>query len=427
MMLILCGMGGFAMSCSSSEDDTVEDNLWGETGLVYTRNASKRDASTIIRRFNRNGIKLQILDITERFEQAYYLEERVPVSRINVENLPFSIQEIAESWGASALTIVFNFDYKGEHLYDFRNMLSNSYFNIYDEKGERRDITYEQLKSDAKDIRCILVMNVEVVKDALNAPNYLVGIWQNDWQHLVDYDHQKATVSLYANLPFTITEVMNLSEDGTGYLRTIKEYKDGKKDIALDPFRYELTDYHGGNEYGYHGYFYKCYFEAGDVIEYLGRSYDGMQTLVGGRSLVNYPWFKQASDSYQSLTVNMGKKYGTPTKDNNSPIVGRWKGYIANDKHRTVIWVFRSDNTGYRMLNGQHNESFAYTIDYNGTKAEVTIYKYNTGFTVEDGFAKSARDLTFDPTLVPTGKTISASIKGNTLYLEEWGDYEREE
>ena len=130
-------------------------------------------------------------------------------------------------------------------------------------------------------------MNVEVVKDALNAPNYLVGIWQNDWQHLVDYDHQKATVSLYANLPFTITEVMNLSEDGTGYLRTIKEYKDGKKDIALDPFRYELTDYHGGNEYGYHGYFYKCYFEAGDVIEYLGRSYDGMQTLVGGRSLVN--------------------------------------------------------------------------------------------------------------------------------------------
>ena len=202
------------------------------------------------------------------------------------------------------------------------------------------------------------------MKNAEGAPNYLVGYWQNDWQHLMHDHNQQATVALYPDLPFTITEVMALHDDGTGYLRTVKTYKDGTNEVALDPFSYVLTDYHGGEQYNYHGYYYKCYFAAGDAIEYLVRSYDNMQTLYNGLYYVNYPWFRQTGDNYER---------------------------------------------------------------YEGSKAELTVYKYNTGFMINEGFSKDGAGLNFDPTIVPQGVTIKATLNGSTLEMEGWNTYQRED
>jgi hypothetical protein len=318
-------------------------------------------------------------------------------------------------------------EYEGEAYYEIRNLLMSSISDFYDSKGERCNIP--DYKSVTEGACCILVLDTEIVKSAEGAPNYLIGIWQNDWQHL-KHTQGEAFINLYPDLPFSITEVMQLNDDFTGYLRTVKTYKDGRNEVALDPFRYELTDYHGGEQYGYHGYSYKCFFEAGDVIEYMERSYDDMQTLEKFRSLAYFPWFKQTCDQFESLEVNVGRKYGLPTKDDSNPIVGRWTGGEYSEylmKTVSTTWVFRSDNTGYRLLEGTYDVPFAYTVSYNGSDAEVTIYKYNTGFTLDEGFAHNLADLSFDPTILPKGATIKARLNCNSLELEGWGSFSRQE
>ena len=423
LTLILSGVATLA-GCSSNEEDSSTANSDQYENLGLTRISGQSDSNGIVvKLFERNGLKLQVVDITEQFESATFYDKKIPVNHVFVEQLPSAIQELAINAGAAMCARICRMEYKGEYYYDIYSVFSSAMVNIYNSNGERYNFQNEEFMSKATNISCILVLKSEPVKSAEGAPNYLIGYWQTDWQHLVHDHNQQTTVALYPDLPFSITEVMSFRDDGTGYLRTIKTYKDGTNEVALDPFNYVLTDYHGGEQYGYHGYYYKCYFAAGDAIEYLGRSYDDMQTLNRGLYFVNYPWFRQAQDSYESLSVNAGQKYGNPGRDNNSPIVGRWSGEFNSDEIAaagTFTWVFRSDNTGYRLLNGQLNETFAYTVTYQGPNAELTIYKYNTGFTVDEGFGKSIVDLAFDPTIVPQGVTIKAKFNGNTLEMEGW-------
>lgn len=428
IILIASGLTALT-SCSSNDEDTPVQDEWESLGLMLTREQDKRDTMTVIDYFERNGIKFHLIDITERFVKAlYYDDQFVPVTHVNLEALPDPIQTIARSWGQSgSVTKVFRLEYEGEAYYEIRNLLMSSISDFYDSKGERCNIP--DYKSVTEGACCILVLDTEIVKSAEGAPNYLIGIWQNDWQHL-KHTQGEAFINLYPDLPFSITEVMQLNDDFTGYLRTVKTYKDGRNEVALDPFRYELTDYHGGEQYGYHGYSYKCFFEAGDVIEYMERSYDDMQTLEKFRSLAYFPWFKQTCDQFESLEVNVGRKYGLPTKDDSNPIVGRWTGGEYSEylmKTVSTTWVFRSDNTGYRLLEGTYDVPFAYTVSYNGSDAEVTIYKYNTGFTLDEGFAHNLADLSFDPTILPKGATIKARLNGNSLELEGWGSFSRQE
>lgn len=428
IILIASGLTALT-SCSSNDEDTPVQDEWESLGLMLTREQDKQDTMTVIDYFERNGIKFHLIDITERFVKAlYYDDQFVPVTHVNLEALPDPIQTIARSWGQSgSVTKVFRLEYEGEAYYEIRNLLMSSISDFYDSKGERCNIP--DYKSVTEGACCILVLDTEIVKSAEGAPNYLIGIWQNDWQHL-KHTQGEAFINLYPDLPFSITEVMQLNDDFTGYLRTVKTYKDGRNEVALDPFRYELTDYHGGEQYGYHGYSYKCFFEAGDVIEYMERSYDDMQTLEKFRSLAYFPWFKQTCDQFESLEVNVGRKYGLPTKDDSNPIVGRWTGGEYSEylmKTVSTTWVFRSDNTGYRLLEGTYDVPFAYTVSYNGSDAEVTIYKYNTGFTLDEGFAHNLADLSFAPTILPKGATIKARLNGNSLELEGWGSFSRQE
>ena len=436
LTLILSGVATLSGCSSNGEDSSIANSgLYENWGL--TRKSGNSDVKGIvIKLFERNGLKLQVVDITEQFESATFFDKRVPVNHVFIEQLPAAIQELAISYGEASGTRVCRFEYKGECYYDIYSMVSSRKANTFKSNGEPYDFSflgtaeYEEFISKAKDLSCILVLTTEPVKNADGAPNYLIGYWQTDWQHLVHDHNQQATFALYPDLPFSITEVMAFHDDGTGYLRTVKTYKDGTHEVALDPFNYVLTDYHGGEQYGYYGYYYKCYFAAGDAIEFLGRSYDNMQTLNRGLYFVNFPWFRQAQDSFESLNVNAGLKYGNPGRDSSSPIVGRWSGEFKSDDIAaagTFTWVFRSDNTGYRLLNGQLSEPFAYTVTYQGSNAELTIYKYNTGFTIDEGFGKSIVDLAFDPTIVPQGVTIKAKINGNTLEMEGWETYQRED
>jgi len=430
MLLALTLMvSGLAVLTGCSDDEaTLANDEWESMGLTLTREQGKQDAKTVIEYFERRGIKLHLIDITERFTEARYYGKSVPVTHVELEKLPAAVQPIAKNWGAAGTVAkVFRIEYKGETYYDISSLLQSTAFNIYNNNGERCEFNSD-FADEVKGACCILVLDTETVKSAEGAPNYLLGIWQNDWQH-VKHSEGDDFINLYPDLPFSITEVMQLNDDFTGYMRTIKSYKDGNREVALDPFRYELTDYHGGEQYGYHGYSYKCYFEAGDVIEYTQRSYDGMQTLEYIAGIAYFPWFRQTEDQFESLEVNVGQKYGLPARDIHSPIVGRWTGGEYAEllmQFISTTWVFRSDNTGYRLLGEQYNAPFAYTVSYSGSDAEVTVYEYNTGFTVEDGFAKNIADLSFDPTILPKGKVIKAKVNGNSLELDGWGSFTRE-
>ena len=433
LMLLLSGVTTLTGCSSSDEDLSGQDpDIYERMGLTRKEGASDNNG-IVVKLFERNGLKLQVVDITNQFESATFNDKKVPVKHVFVEQLPSAIQELVISTAADLGTRVCRMEYEGEYYYDIYSMFSSTFTNIFNSKGERHDFQgngdYEAFVNRAKNICCILVLTTERIKSAENAPNYLVGYWQNDWQHLLHDVYQQATVTLYPDFSFSITEVMAINDDGTGYLRTVKTYKDGTNEVALDPFTYVLTDYHKNEQYGDIDYSFKCYFAAGDAIEYSVRSYDNMQSLNNMMSFVSYPWFKQTADAFESLSVNASQKYGNPGRDNNSPIVGRWTGEFKSDRIAatgTITWVFRSDNTGYRLLNGVLNAPFAYTVTYQGSSAELTTYEYNKGFMISEGFSKDGTGLTFDPTIVPQGVTIKAKINGNTLELEGWDSYQRE-
>ena len=431
--LLLSGMATLTGCSSSDENPSYQDpDVYESLGLTRKKGVSESDG-IVVKLFERGGLKLQVVDITNQFESATYEDKKIPVKHVFVEQLPSAIQSLAISAAADLSTRVCRMEYEGEYYYDILSMFSNTFINIFNSKGERRNFQgpadYEAFINKAKDICCILVMETERIKSAENAPNYLVGYWQTDWQHLLHDVYQQASVALYPDFSFSITEVMAMNDDGTGYLRTVKTYKDGTNEVALDPFTYVLTDYHKNEQYGDIDYSFKCYFAAGDAIEYSVRSYDNMQSLNNMMSFVSYPWFSQTTDAFDSLTVNAGQKYGNPGRDNNSPIVGRWTGEFKSDQIAAVgtfTWVFRSDNTGYRLLDGVLNAPFAYTVTYHGSEAELTTYEYNKGFMISEGFCKDDYGLTFDPTIVPQGKTIKAKINGDTLELEGWNTYQRD-
>lgn len=251
-------------------------------------------------------------------------------------------------------------------------------------------------------------------------------MWCQDWQHLThitDNGHETDIVQLYPDLPFSITEICRFEDDDKGRLITEKTYNDGRKEITVDDFKYKVTDYTAPSAYEY-----KCYFEAGDTIDYRARSLDGFKTFNRVHYYVNYPWQSITSYPYDENAV-IGSKYGTPQPDASNSLVGKWEGscldYSATLGKSTFTWVFRSDQTGYLMLDGQFLYSFAYTQSGSTNEAQVTTYKYDTGFTADEGFDSNPGPLIdYDPAILPKGVTMKAKLSGNQLELEgyTWRD-----
>lgn len=383
---------------------------------------------------NRN-MSLQLFDITDLYQEVHYgsifLNLAVPVRHTRFDSLPKGLKETVKNYGLSGPTQVYRMKWKGEAVYHLFCLVMDEDKSVYKSSGEQiRFATmdaYFQFLQEISDVECLLLINPEVVKNAEGAPNLLTGTWQMDWEHLhhdvlgnSGIDDQ---VALYAGLPFSLTEVTRFESDGTGYLRSVKTYRNGKKEVSLDPFTYWLTHYQTGvGESGFQGYSYVCCFAAGDTIEYTARSYAGFGTNFDRAfTFVTYPWYKKNSDPFSGGKDN--PKYGNPGKDKQASIVGRWSGTGMSAAHlfgpHSYTWVFRSDGTGYQLLGRQFFQSFAYTVEGRDDALQLTLYKYDTGFTIEDGFWRSG-DWTYRyaPEPTPQGKTMKAKIYGDGDRLE---------
>ena len=376
---------------------------------------------------NRN-MTLRLLDVTGLYEEVCYISVPVPVSHTRYEDLPEGLKEIVKTYGISFPTQVYKMIWRGETVYHLLSLVMEDYLGVYRPSGEQIRFKtldeYYQFLQEISGVNCLLIINVEVVKSVDGAPNYLVGTWQMDWEHL-HHNGGDAQVALYGELPFTITEVCHFEANGTGYLRSVKTFKNGKTEVALDPFSYWLTDYQkDAKGSSYQAYSYVCCFAAGDTIEYTARAHDGFtQVFDRNFTFVTYPWYKKKSDPLSSKKGD--PKYGNPGKDSQSSIVGRWTGTGISAARTFGVnpytWVFRSDGTGYYLQGRLLFQSFAYTVEGEDDALLLTIYKYDTGFYISDGFWKEGdRTYSFVPQPTPKGQTMKARVydDGNRLELE---------
>lgn len=382
---------------------------------------------------NRN-MTLRLHDITYLYESVHYVTGPVPVDHTYYDKLPEGLKDVVKAYALEGQTQVYRMKWKGETVYHLINLVYFEWNGVFKPSGEKVIFEtypdYLQFLKEVKDVRCLLITSVEVVKNAEVLQNLLVGTWQSDWEHM-HHDESSGNgideqIALYDMLPFTISEVCHFEADGTGYLRTVKTFRNGDQEVALDPFTYQFTDYNTYSEY--QGYYYLCYFAAGDTIEYLARSRGNFEYVFDRFfSFFSYPWYKKENDPFADMTGN--PKYGNPGKDNASPIVGRWTGEgisaAGSFGINSSTWVFRKDGTGYLLQGQLHSYSFAYTVKGEGDALELTIYKYDTGFYADEGFwDQDDMYYNFVSQPVPTGKTMKAKIydNGDSLELQGWNN-----
>lgn len=426
LFLVACALSLY-FSCGCSKDDDIQQP---------TDNPEPTNSEIIvIGEYDwNNGKRIKLLDLTNSYHSISYVYplNGKPVKHLAFEKLPKGMMETVRTWGISSPTRVFRTKWKGETVYHLLSPVHDQDYGVFRESGENLKLyqnpeQYVAFIEGQENTECILVLKGEIIKDVTGAKKDLVGMWCQDWQHMTcSTDNGRITdvVPLYPDLPFSITEICTFEDDGKGQLITEKTYNDGRKEITVDHFKYKVTDYTAPSAYEY-----KCYFEAGDTIDYFARSLDGFKTFNRVHYYVNYPWQPITSYPYDENAV-IGSKYGTPQPDASCSLVGKWEGsylgYSATLGKSTFTWVFRSDQTGYLMLDGLFQYSFAYTQSGSTNEAQVTIYKYGSGFTTDEGFDSNPSPLVtdYDPTVLPKGVTMKAQITGNQLELEgyTWRD-----
>ena len=426
LLFVFIGVLSLFFLCSCSKDNDIQQP---------TDNSQPIDSETIvIGEYDWiNGKRIKLLDLTNSYHNICYVYplNGKPVKHLAFEKLPKGMMETVRTWGISFPTRVFRTKWKGETVYHLLSLVHDQDYGVFRESGENLKLyqnpeQYVAFIEGQENTECILVLKGEIIKDVTGAKKDLVGMWCQDWQHLThitDNGHETDIVQLYPDLPFSITEICRFEDDGKGRLITEKTYNDGRKEITVDHFKYKVTDYTAPSAYEY-----KCYFEAGDTIDYRARSLDGFKTFNRVHYYVNYPWQPITSYPYDENAV-IGSKYGTPQPDASNSLVGKWEGsyldYSATLGKSTFTWVFRSDQTGYLMLDGLFQYSFAYTQSGSTNEAQVTIYKYDTGFTADEGFDSNPGPLIdYDPAILPKGVTMKAKLSGNQLELEgyTWRD-----
>ena len=410
LLLLVLGL----TSCSSNDDDGLEPYV-PEEGKILIDTYYVRD------------MWIRLLDITEKYDQISYVNGNIPIEHHLFNSLPEKVQEIAKDWGLSFPTTIVLCEWKGNTIYHLSNLLYDSHLGIVNGQGERVATdadTYQRFLDEVTNARCILILEPETVRSIKGAQNLLVGTWQMNWEtlHIYSDKYTDYRIPLYDFLPFKITEICHFGSDGKGYLRTIKTYKDGHNEVAYDPFTYKLTDYkhregEGLDHYGV--YYYDCYYEAGDTIEYYVRSRDDFNSFDRSIYVINYPFYKTDTDPY--IGRSGATKYKTPASEASNPIVGRWK-------HGNTCFLFRQDNTGYRLNGNSFSGSFVYSIAYEelsggNAKAKLNLYYYDKGFYetdfYDDGLPFHEQ---FSPTKTPDGLSTNATLfdDGDKLKIDAW-------
>ena len=171
IILIVSGLTALT-GCSSNDEDTLVQDEWKSLGLTLTREQDKQDAKTVIDYYEQNGIKWHLIDITERFTEALFIDKYVPVSHVEYETLPTAIQPIGV--GIGYVMKVFQMEYHDEMYYEITNPFQSTAINIYNVNGERYDfstVSFDDFMSEAKGICCILELDTEIVKSAKSSEN----------------------------------------------------------------------------------------------------------------------------------------------------------------------------------------------------------------------------------------------------------------
>lgn len=353
------------------------------------------------------GRMIRVIDETANYDNVYYENEvrnrMVGVEHVSFDQMPENLKETLRLWGMSGLTKVFRFEHNNETYYHFLAWFYNYYYGLYDASGEHIDMPfndYQNFISDVANVKCIMVLKPENVKNATGAPNNFVGVWQNDWEHvhhLADYgwDYQDTIVPLHPDLYFNITQIKSFGADGQGYLRTIRRDA-GDPRIYTDRFRYEIDDYFNlsADYRDRHDYLYTCYFEGGDTIQYHVKMMNGFQVFDHNAMYsFSYPWYKKDSDDLSlPNAIDAGPAYKTPAKMEGNPLVGKWTGNYYEDARvptHVLTFVFREDDTGYWLIDKVFQAAFAYRsrsekeVD-GSTYSNITCFGYDTGFLSEE-------------------------------------------
>ena len=106
--------------CSSSDENPSDQDpaIYDESFykiMGLTRKSGQNNKGIVVKLFERSGMKLQVVDITDQFESATFFDKKIPVNHVYVEQLPKALQEmiiIAE------MTRVCRMEYEGEYYYD---------------------------------------------------------------------------------------------------------------------------------------------------------------------------------------------------------------------------------------------------------------------------------------------------------------------
>ena len=392
------------------------------------------DDVVLIGSWHREGYNdwVNITDVTSRFQWIRYTniagERAIPVKHVAYESLPEGVRETARQMAMSANTAVVRCSRNGETLYHLQNYFIGPNGGLFHASGEQYSLSLGDLSQvfrESTGMECVLLLHPELVKSTSQmAGNGLAGVWQSDWRHLLHAGDTPNDVPLYQNLDFSMREISVFRPDGTGYLRTVKTYSGGETESSVDEFTYTITDYkrwafqfEGGQMY-----VYQCCFQRGDTIEYTAVSDIGADHFVRQKYIITYPWFRLQEDPYSAQTVTvLPPKYGTPAKDPSQLLTGKWTGSFVNVRADLLSWgeytfVFRADGTGYALLDGRFVESFAYTVSYTGGEAQLTLYAYDKGFFVSDGFEIQGDGL--NPQVSPTGISRRAVIRADGDHME---------
>ena len=385
------------------------------------------------------GQKIKVIDETANYEMVYYenqvVNRGIPVEHVNFSDMPEGLKETVRLWGMSGETKIFRCEYNDQTFYHMLAWFYDWNYGIYDASGERSSkygTDYENFIRNSENVKCVMVMKPEMVKDAEGAPNNLIGVWENDWEHAhirtdTSWVWTDSIIPLHNNsyyVDFTVKQTKAFGPDGQGYLRTIKLDEDGDIFITTDWFRYEINDYFDWTDHypDTYAYSYTCYFEGGDTIQYPAMMRNSLQKFDHKSGYaISYPWYRKEVDDFVAPAGAMEAPpaYQAPSKVTDNPLVGKWVGYDYGDSQvpkSTFTFVFREDHTGYLLLDNNYYESFAYwdktyrNIDgsngqFLGMVSDIKCFAYDTGF------------LSLEPEYTCTDRVVKFSLDENQMTM----------
>lgn len=409
--LTACSNGDDEVKNHPEPDEVTEIGIWPHPGT---------------------GQKIKVIDETANYDNVFYsntIKDRtVKVDHVSYDKMPEGLKETLKQWGMSGKTNVFRCEWNDKTFYHLVGGFYEDSYGVYDTSGEHMNIQYsreyQRFIEKSKNVVCVMILKPETQEEVIGAPNHLVGIWQNDWEHTHynDGGMKDTIVTIHKDNDIFVKQIKSFDSDGQGYLRTIIYNRHGGDTmVATDRFRYELNDYSTYSN-SYENYCYTCYFEGGDTIKYQAMMREGGAQNFDHLSMfgISYPWYKMETDDLREPNaMEVPPIYCTPDRLESDPYVGKWVGYSYGESmvpQQIITWVFRENRTGYWMSDNKFVASFAFTDftkqNTDGYSTRLICYDYDTGF------------ISWEATKEPVERMLSVSADGMQMTMEDMYYYD---